>query len=331
PQPPVRHPPARHRPRHRRRGLARRRTAAGGHEPRADRGHAALLRPHGLRRPGPHGRPARRLHALPGGLAQPVGRGRPGPRGRRDRAGRRLRRGGPAHRGVPRPRGGRVRPLRLAPPRRGLSGGRVRPAPARHALPDSRTGVVSAVTEARPGPADGGPGTCLDNTSTRGRFRPRTPAPVRSLGLRALSVGSLLLLWWAVARAEIWPPVILPSPQAVWEKAVATTTEGFSGHTLPEHLWVSMRRILVGSGYGTLGGVLLGLLIGLAPAVRALLGPFISFVRTLPPLAYLRLLVIWFGINEEPKIWLLIIASLPPVAVATADAVRNVEIGRAHV
>ncbi|KUP97077.1 ABC transporter permease [Thermobifida cellulosilytica] len=183
---------------------------------------------------------------------------------------------------------------------------------------------MSAATEVRTGPADGGPGNRLDNNSTRGRFPTRTPALVRSLGLRTLSVGGLLLLWWAVARAEIWPPVILPPPQAVWEKAVATTTEGFSGHTLPEHLWASMRRILVGSGYGTLGGVLIGLLIGLVPAVRALLGPFISFVRTLPPLAYLSLLVIWFGINEEPKIWLLVIASLPPVAVATADAVRNV-------
>ncbi|MBQ1080652.1 ABC transporter permease [Nocardiopsis sp. B62] len=159
-----------------------------------------------------------------------------------------------------------------------------------------------------------------------------TPAPerrglpplVRSFGLRALSVGGFLLVWWAVARAGIWPPVILPGPGAVWDQAVATSTQGYSGHTLQEHLGVSLRRILVGSALGTVGGVLLGLFIGLVPVARAVLGPFVTFVRTLPPLAYLSLLVIWFGIGEEPKIWLLVIASLPPVAVATADAVRGV-------
>lgn len=182
---------------------------------------------------------------------------------------------------------------------------------------------MNTAVRPRTGPTDRGSGTRLNSdNSTRSRFH--LSAAARSLGLRALAVGGFLLLWWAVARAEIWPPVILPPPHAVWEQAVATTTEGFSGSTLPEHLWASMRRILTGSGYGTAGGILLGLLIGLVPALRVMLGPLISFVRALPPLAYLSLLVIWFGINEEPKIWLLIIASLPPVAVATADAVRNV-------
>lgn len=61
-----------------------------------------------------------------------------------------------------------------------------------------------------------------------------------------------------------------------------------------------MRRILTGSGYGTAGGILLGLLIGLVPALRVMLGPLISFVRALPPLAYLSLLVIWFGLTSSP-------------------------------
>ncbi|GLU45693.1 ABC transporter permease [Nocardiopsis ansamitocini] len=152
----------------------------------------------------------------------------------------------------------------------------------------------------------------------------RIPEAAGSIGLRALSVGGFLLLWWAVARAGIWPPVSLPSPGAVWAQLVTTATVGYSGSTVQGHLLTSLGRILLGSGYGTVGGIVLGLLVGLVPAARAVLGPFITFVRTLPPLAYLSLLVIWFGIGEEPKIWLLVIASLPPVAVATADAVRGV-------
>ena len=47
-------------------------------------------------------------------------------------------------------------------------------------------------------------------------------------------------------------------------------------------------------------------------------------MRSLPPLAYFSLLVIWFGIDETPKVILLFLAAFPPIVIATADAVRNV-------
>ncbi|MFF4411714.1 ABC transporter permease [Streptosporangium sp. NPDC001559] len=150
------------------------------------------------------------------------------------------------------------------------------------------------------------------------------PSLWRSAALRAGAVVALAAIWQAVAAARIWPPVFVPEPAAVWEQFLRTTGEGVSGYTLQEHLLVSLRRILLGCLYGVTGGVVLGLLIGMVPTLRALLGPLVTFVRTLPPLAYLSLLVIWFGIDEEPKIWLLLLAALPPVAVATADAVRGV-------
>ena len=55
--------------------------------------------------------------------------------------------------------------------------------------------------------------------------------------------------------------------------------------------------------------------------VRSLFEPWISFLRTLPPLAYFSLLIVWLGIDEEPKITLLAVAAFPPVAVATTAAV----------
>ncbi|MER6829929.1 ABC transporter permease [Streptosporangium sp. NPDC000563] len=165
------------------------------------------------------------------------------------------------------------------------------------------------------------------------RLRPRRtgvsggeqgPGLWRALALRAGAIVALVAIWQAVAMAGIWPPVFVPEPVAVWDQFLRTTAEGVSGHTLQEHLLTSLRRILLGCLYGVTGGIALGLLIGMVPTLRALLGPLVTFVRTLPPLAYLSLLVIWFGIDEEPKIWLLLLAALPPVAVATADAVRGV-------
>lgn len=96
---------------------------------------------------------------------------------------------------------------------------------------------------------------------------------------------------------------------------------GYSGYLPSEHLPASLRRI----GLHSLYGIALGLVVGLVPTVRALLNPLITFVRTLPPLAYYSLLIIWPGIDEPPKVSLLFVAAaLPPVAVATADAVHGV-------
>lgn len=154
----------------------------------------------------------------------------------------------------------------------------------------------------------------------------------RQVGIRLGAVALLLAAWWAVAAAEIWPPVFVPAPDDVWHQFLATSglgdsgarQPGWAGYTLGEHLLASLRRLALGCAYGITGGIVLGLFIGLVPVADTLLGPAVTFVRTLPPLAYLSLLVIWFGIDESPKIWLLLLAALPPVAVATADAVRGV-------
>jgi taurine transport system permease protein len=147
---------------------------------------------------------------------------------------------------------------------------------------------------------------------------------VRAVALRVGGVLVLLALWEAVAASHVWSEVFVPAPGSVWHQLIKTSTDGYSGHLLYDHLFTSLRRILLGSLYGVVGGIVLGLLIGLVPTVRALLGPLVTFVRTLPPLAYFSLLIIWFGIDETPKLILLFVAAMPPVAVATAEAVRGV-------
>ncbi|NBE55835.1 ABC transporter permease [Streptomyces boluensis] len=152
---------------------------------------------------------------------------------------------------------------------------------------------------------------------------------LRWLALRAVALVVLLAVWHLVVVAEVWPRVLVPSPGDVWHAFVQASTthdgvRGYSGHLLIEHLGVSLRRIGVGTGYAVLVGVPLGLVIGVVKPVAVVLEPAVTFLRTLPPLAYLSLLVIWFGIDESPKIWLLVIAALPPVAAATAAAVRTV-------
>ncbi|WP_308250427.1 ABC transporter permease [Sphaerisporangium fuscum] len=155
--------------------------------------------------------------------------------------------------------------------------------------------------------------------------RHRRTAGYRRAGVRVLSLVVLLALW-QLAAALTRNPSFIPPPRAVWHQLVLTSTvhdgiRGYSGHLLIEHLGVSLRRILAGSLLGVAAGLALGVVMGTVPWIRVVAEPLVTFVRALPPLAYFSLLVIWFGIDETPKIWLLTIAALPPVAVATASAV----------
>ncbi|MFI9389446.1 ABC transporter permease [Streptomyces bauhiniae] len=161
------------------------------------------------------------------------------------------------------------------------------------------------------------------------------PRPARSssaLRRTALPLGSLvlfLLLWQLLAVSGTWSETLVPPPAKVWQAFIDVSTthdgvRGYNGTYLIEHLGISLRRIAFGAGIGIAAGVVFGLLMGTIGWVRSLFEPWITFLRTLPPLAYFSLLIIWLGINEEPKITLLAVAAFPPVAVSTTTAVAAV-------
>jgi taurine transport system permease protein len=111
----------------------------------------------------------------------------------------------------------------------------------------------------------------------------------RRLALRLLALAVLYLLWEVTARV-MKNPTFIPSPGAVWDQLITTSTthdgvRGYSGHLLIEHLGVSLRRILIGSIIGVAGGLLIGVLLGTVSWLRVVAEPVITFVRALPPVA----------------------------------------------
>lgn len=144
--------------------------------------------------------------------------------------------------------------------------------------------------------------------------------------LPVLSLLAFFGLWQAAAASGIWNQTFVPFPTTVWRAFIEVSTthdgvRGYAGYLLWEHLYMTLRRVLAGVVIGVALGVLLGLIMGSIPWVRSILEPWLTFLRTLPPLAYFFLLVIWLGIDEAPKITLLALAALPPAAVATTSAV----------
>ncbi|MFM4855919.1 taurine ABC transporter permease TauC [Aeromonas hydrophila] len=155
------------------------------------------------------------------------------------------------------------------------------------------------------------------------RIRLHWPLP-RRLGVSLLTLCALLALWWLVARLGLISPLFLPPPAQVLQQfATLAGPQGFMDATLWQHLAASLQRILIALAAATLCGVTVGLSMGLSPTLRGMLDPLIELYRPVPPLAYLPLMVIWFGIGETSKVLLIYLAIFAPVAMATLAGVQG--------
>jgi taurine transport system permease protein len=141
---------------------------------------------------------------------------------------------------------------------------------------------------------------------------------------------AVILLWWIAARLEVVPAMFLPSPQAVVAKFFAVSSDGFEGTTLLQHLLASLGRVLAALAGAVVVGVLLGFAVNLNETARGVIEPLLEFYRPIPPLAYLPLVIIWFGIGEFAKILVIFLGILPSIIIATNDGLRSVSQDRVN-
>lgn len=145
-----------------------------------------------------------------------------------------------------------------------------------------------------------------------------------------LAIVVLAILWIMSARFEWTDPEFLPGPASVWDKFVEVYADGYRRVTLQEHVSASLSRILWGFGYGCLVGIPLGLAMGLSNILRGIFDPIVEFFRPIPPLAFIPLVIIWFGIGEESKILLLFLAALWIMVIAARSGVLSVKLSKVH-
>ncbi|WP_019012379.1 ABC transporter permease subunit [Deinococcus aquatilis] len=151
---------------------------------------------------------------------------------------------------------------------------------------------------------------------------PRRPAPQWVLeGVRWL-VPVLLVAFWQLASSVGWlNPRVLPAPSAV---ALAFWELARSGE-LWHHFLVSLQRagtgVLIGGGLG----FALGILTGTFRAAHLLLDSSFQMIRTIPNLALIPLVILWFGIGESGKVFLIALATFFPVYLNTLHGVRSID------
>ncbi len=151
--------------------------------------------------------------------------------------------------------------------------------------------------------------------------RRRAAAAARwTFGGYVVGFAALFLIWHAAAT-WIVPSVLFPAPGAVAVHLVKLVREG----VLLDHMAWSLQRILLGFVIGSVLGVVIGLLMGSFRPVRVLLEPFTEFLRFIPSVAMITIAVIWLGIGEESKIFLIIYTTIFIVIIATCTGVGGID------
>jgi ABC-type nitrate/sulfonate/bicarbonate transport system permease component len=144
--------------------------------------------------------------------------------------------------------------------------------------------------------------------------------------IRAAALVGTLAAWAIVAYGnrvvEVINPVLLPTPSEVLVLGVEAARDG----SLPRHLLTSLVRVTEGFGLAAVAALGLGVLVGLAAPLRLMLEPVIEFVRPIPPLAFLPMFLVWFGLGETSKVAFIGYTTFFPMFVGIAASLRRVDV-----
>ncbi|AVJ17077.1 aliphatic sulfonate ABC transporter permease SsuC [Serratia rhizosphaerae] len=133
-----------------------------------------------------------------------------------------------------------------------------------------------------------------------------------------------LLVFWQIAVEAGWlSNRILPAPSAVATAFWTLTQNG----ELWQHLTISSWRALIGFSIGGSLGLLLGMISGLSRWGERLLDSSVQMLRNIPHLALIPLVILWFGIDESAKIFLVALGTLFPIYLNTYHGIKNIDRG----
>lgn len=176
------------------------------------------------------------------------------------------------------------------------------------------TAVVENVVPAPP--AD----SALVELGGGARRRPRAVRVPR--WLRALSGPALLLaMWWLASAAGVLNPQLFPPPSAVAATAARLVADG----ELQTHVWASVWRVLQGTAYGVVSGVVIAVLAGLSRIGQDLIDSTMQLAKAVPNFALTPLLIMWMGIDEGPKVLLIAMGVGIAIYINTYSAIRGVD------
>lgn len=148
---------------------------------------------------------------------------------------------------------------------------------------------------------------------------------------KLLKAGNFLeYIFLAIAIVCVWQymeyigslnPVTMPAPQTIYEKFIDMIVSG----ALTQHLLISTGRVLQGFALSAVSAVFLGLVLGLSRRCYRITDLIIQLIRPIPPIAWIPLVILWFGIGEESKIFLIFLGGFFTILVNVIDGVHRID------
>ena len=151
----------------------------------------------------------------------------------------------------------------------------------------------------------------------------KVPGEGSSFTISVVTVVVLLALWALVTNMGWVKPLFLPKPQAVFQQFYEYLSGQANDKPLWQHFAASMFRVFSAFALACVTAIPIGIAMGMSRVARGIFDPPLEFYRPLPPLAYLPLIIIWFGIDELPKVLLIFLSCFAPLALAARSGMRS--------
>ncbi|MCF8147119.1 MAG: ABC transporter permease subunit [Sulfuritalea sp.] len=151
----------------------------------------------------------------------------------------------------------------------------------------------------------------------------KVPGEGSSLYISLTTIGIMAVLWYIATNYGWIKPIFLPSPQATYQQFYEYLTGIANDKPLWEHFAASMLRVFSAFALGCVTAIPIGIAMGMSRVWKGIFDPPIELLRPLPPLAYLPLIIIWFGIGEVPKVLLIFLSCFAPLAMAARSGMRS--------
>jgi ABC-type nitrate/sulfonate/bicarbonate transport system permease component len=168
-----------------------------------------------------------------------------------------------------------------------------------------------------------GPASEADRTLS---FWRREPGRAQWLAIAAASLAAAFAMWWGATRPDgPISPLFLPPPVEVWQAFVRLLARPYLGSTLGQHIGASLQIVIGGWLLAGLVGLPLGIAMGWWKRVRWIAFPIFQILRPVPPLAWIPLALLWLGIGDSARIFVVFIAAVVPWVMNSMQAVDSID------
>ena len=129
----------------------------------------------------------------------------------------------------------------------------------------------------------------------------------------------IVIFWISATKNELFPPVILPSIAMVFTSLISQISSG----QIFQDVLISLSRVMQGYGIGLILGVFMGTLMGISGSTNKFFSGTFDAIRQIPPLAWIPLVILWFGVGETSKVILIAKASFFPILLNTISGIKS--------